>query len=102
MIGVFEYANVYINENITIKKINNADTKELVDETLNEALSEIDQVKTKSCSSNTIVIYSNLLSLMIVVFVLFKLWYVFVELLLLFAAAGCFCLFIFLRLIAFV
>ena len=36
----------------------------MIDETLNEALGDIDQVKTKSCSSNTIVIYSNLLSLL--------------------------------------
>ena len=56
----------------SIEKINKADEVETIDDILSDALNKIDKIKTKACGSNTIVIYANLLSLIVVAYVLLK------------------------------
>lgn len=56
----------------TINKINNAKDEKEVNNIYNESLELIDQIKVKTCNSNSIVIYSLIISLITIIYVLKK------------------------------
>ena len=55
-----------------INKINSSKTIDEINENLNNAIEELDLIKTKSCKSNTIVIYANILMLISIAYILIK------------------------------
>ena len=55
-----------------IDDINSSKVKDEVDSNYNNSLTELKNIKTKGCTSNTIIIYTSMLSLFSVLYVLLK------------------------------